>query len=257
MAFTPVLPPQDSSQKWLKRRGHGKAGKLRMVSKKRSRGCLMKNARLMILVLVCVIALTGTAYAAWQQNITVSGQATTGSLYVQMQQPALAGGQLIVNGLSKDICNAINGVTMDISAANDPAGSDGGNDDYLNINVDNAYPGWLGVVAANVKNVGTVPATIGAPLPLKTNSLSGAQETTLEENVSVTSGNVSYGWEYYIQGQSVTVQTTNTTQTGLVLQPGQSATMQVAINLEDIPQNQMGQQNWFTFQWQVPYTQAT
>jgi predicted ribosomally synthesized peptide with SipW-like signal peptide len=78
-------------------------------------------------VLVLSVALAGTAYAAWTDQISINGTVTTG--------------------------------TFDITITASGSGASVG-DDTATFVINNAYPGMTGTASITISNTGTVPATL-------------------------------------------------------------------------------------------------
>ena len=130
----------------------------------------MKKAKYVIVALVVTLALIGAAYAAWTQTITITGTASTGSLYV-----GITGNSVTVsnnneqtgttaqftNGTATAATNGgVNGDNLTVNLSSSGAGNNNF-DDQMTITMTNLYPGYKAVIDCTVKNDGTVPLTLG------------------------------------------------------------------------------------------------
>ena len=147
----------------------------------------MKKAKYIGIALIVTLALVGAAYAAWSQNISINGTATTGSMYVQYQdlwytsyatggqawnagqKPPPAPGQggtgyvqggsngFGQEGSATDASNQY-GAHMWGQLVNNPAnGDDDGLPNQIDLKFENLYPGYVGTMTVWVKNMGTIP----------------------------------------------------------------------------------------------------
>jgi hypothetical protein len=85
-------------------------------------------------VLVLSVALAGSAYAAWTATINVTGSVSTGNVAVQVTEVVGSNSQIDVAWTA----------------------------DSFDVDVVNAYPGWIGQVEVTVANTGSLPVIIGA-----------------------------------------------------------------------------------------------
>jgi predicted ribosomally synthesized peptide with SipW-like signal peptide len=105
----------------------------------------MKKIGLLILALVVALGGLGAGYAAWQDQVTVSGNVQTGTFEIGIQETS----QDDVNGTAK--------------AFYTNEGDQIGNTGYykvVKVNIENAYPGYTGTLSFNVKNLGSIPAKL-------------------------------------------------------------------------------------------------
>lgn len=92
-------------------------------------------------VLVLSVAAAGTAYAAWTDTITFSGSVTTGTVDVNIDSVSPASGTNLVAYTAGDdtIAVTVGGAT-------------------------GIYPGWSQALTVVLKNVGTLPVSVGVPV---------------------------------------------------------------------------------------------
>lgn len=113
----------------------------------------MKKAKILALVLVAALMLTGGAYAYWNQSISLSTSAAMGNMNVVVTDtaihplsymPAVADGGWITYGTADDYMNPLTGT---ISA----------DKQSVNVTVDKMYPGAKYGLDYQISNTGEVP----------------------------------------------------------------------------------------------------
>jgi hypothetical protein len=114
----------------------------------------MKKIGVLLIVLVVVLGSLGVAYAAWAQDLTIKGTVDTtylsASFDTNVQVPVDPHGIATVTGAP---------------GKSDPVNKDAaGNElmDVLNITVEDAYPGYDGIVTFYVDNNGGMPMYVEA-----------------------------------------------------------------------------------------------
>lgn len=117
----------------------------------------MKKVKILTVILVLSLMLTGTAYALWSQNITVTTSAAMGEMNAELScgnyvyplsyMPGIAASWA---GTYKDMEPYMNPLTGTVTADRQS----------FNVNVENMYPGAKYGVTFGVKNTGDVPFTL-------------------------------------------------------------------------------------------------
>lgn len=105
----------------------------------------MKKIGIISLALVLALGALGVGFAAWSQNLIVSGNITAGSFDPQLTSVSV----------SDNDGAAVNGGTIEV--ATDPEQTS----TSFTVNLDNVYPGYVGTVNFTVDNSGTsIPTSI-------------------------------------------------------------------------------------------------
>lgn len=127
----------------------------------------MKKAKILALVLVAALMLTGGAYAYWNQSISLSTTAAMGNMNVVVTDacihplsymPAVAGMGWTTMGLPDDYMNPLTGTIS-------------GDKQSVSVNVDKMYPGAKYGLDYQIQNTGTVPFKLAGVTVNCTNNL--------------------------------------------------------------------------------------
>lgn len=106
----------------------------------------MKRSMLLAVIALVGLTVTGVAYAAWTQSITVEGNVQTGTFDIKWVDPQTdrttepTFGTAYVAAIKK--CTLSN------------------NDHTLEYEVENAFPGWSSKITVTIKNAGSTPAAL-------------------------------------------------------------------------------------------------
>lgn len=150
----------------------------------------MKKIRLLALVLVVGIALSGIGYALWTDNLVLNAMAKTGKLDIQWMvgDEGFKGpwGHSITSGAGASVTSQIG-----IGQSEDPyhhqhakATAERVDDNTIEVTAENLYPGARFKVDMRAINVGTVPAKFaGIRIDRKTDGSDG--DDTLFNNLKV------------------------------------------------------------------------
>jgi hypothetical protein len=112
----------------------------------------MKKIGLIVILVVLVLGIIGVGYAAWSQNINVTGNVGTGSYIVKIAQPTTAtayneGGSIPLSGTA----------TITVGSVT-PDGPSAG----FSVTIANGYPGLVVNVPYTITETGSIPANITA-----------------------------------------------------------------------------------------------
>ena len=101
----------------------------------------MKKIGLIVLALVVALGALGAGYAAWSQDLTISGNVSTGTFDVVFQNLSTSETDSLEQGT----------ITADNLAADSHS---------FDVTVSNGYPGYIGVANFEVKNPGSIPVKV-------------------------------------------------------------------------------------------------
>lgn len=114
----------------------------------------MKKAKILALVLVAALMLTGGAYALWNQSVTLSTTAAMGNMnvaltcdhaiYPMSYMPGIAGGAWLTRGDAEDYMNPLTGTVSTDKQS-------------INVTVGKMYPGAKYGLNYEIANTGDVP----------------------------------------------------------------------------------------------------
>jgi predicted ribosomally synthesized peptide with SipW-like signal peptide len=109
---------------------------------------LMKRSLFLVVAALVCLSLTGIAYAAWSENITIEGYVTAGSFDIKWSDA-----QLDRAGEPQFEGDYVATVTLNDNDEN-----------KLVYTVINAYPGWESGIRCKVTNAGSIPAKLKVDL---------------------------------------------------------------------------------------------
>ncbi|WP_286724922.1 hypothetical protein [Pelotomaculum sp. PtaB.Bin117] len=139
---------------------------------------MMKNVKLLSLVMVVALVLMGAAYAAWSEDITINGNVQTGYLDTVFTAAA-----------SNDTGTTVDpGKTIDAGRTEVPTviGADGVKD--FEVAVTNGYPGYNATVDYTIKNNGTIPVRVTEVVDKAGNDAELSLTSTLAANTVIAPG---------------------------------------------------------------------
>jgi len=108
----------------------------------------MMKKRLLVLCMIMAFALTGAAYAAWNDSLVINGSVGTGKLNTIFTCATATD--------NEQGCAKVATTTTSISSPDKKT---------LTVTINNAYPGYKATVKYTVKNDGTVPVKLNAITP--------------------------------------------------------------------------------------------
>jgi hypothetical protein len=136
----------------------------------------VKQAKFLLVVLVCTLVTVGVSYGAWGQSCSPGGSVTTGSLLVRFTNlwytsratsqgfptPTAALGyvnnDVVDSGFSDAPDSSMYGAHLKAYVSNNPNnGNDNGLANQLNVQMSGVYPGYVATLTVYVENDGTVP----------------------------------------------------------------------------------------------------
>lgn len=114
---------------------------------------MKRNKKVMVMVMVFALALSGIAYAAWTDTLYINGTVATGNLDA-MFIPA-------TNPTDNDPSGCdVGTVAAEIGDLTGDTDGDSGTADKLTVTLDNAYPGYIATIPYTIQNTGSIPVKL-------------------------------------------------------------------------------------------------
>lgn len=136
---------------------------------------MRKNKKLIALVMVLAMAFCGIAYAAWTDTLYINGTVATGDLDAQWAcagSPSDNDGTEYINvggwwwpiyAQNPNDVGDVDSSRTFLTAAMEQD-NDNGLNDLLTITIHNAYPGYVANIPWSIKNTGSIPMKLDAPI---------------------------------------------------------------------------------------------
>lgn len=117
---------------------------------------MMKKSKLIALMLIVTLMLTGAVYAAWSQTVTVKGDVETGNVNVDIYGSVTTTNRYIRND-SEDLLYNLHARSevKGITAVDNPQ-----DDQIIDIELIEFYPGSVAIAEVRLENKGSIPMKV-------------------------------------------------------------------------------------------------